>query len=106
MLIESIIFGIFIFSLGGALFILARKIPVLSELPQSGTTGIKKHRYILEVEQKIKDILISFEKQIILHKFLSWVKIMTLKVEVKTDHLLHKIRRKAQEVDKNLEEKK
>lgn len=85
---------------------LARKIPVLNNLPQNGTTGLRKHHYILEAENKIKDVLVFFEKQIYLHKFLSWVKVMTLKIEIKTDQLLHKIRRRAQEVDKNLEEKK
>ena len=88
------------------MLILARKIPVLNTLSQNGTTGIKKHHYILEIEQKINDIFISFEKQIFLHKLLSWIKIMTLKIEVRVDHLLHRIRKKAQEVDKNLNDKK
>ena len=106
MIIGSIILSIFILSLGGALFILARKVPVLNSLPQNGTTGIKKHHYILEAENKIKDIFVFFEKQIFLHKILSWVKVMTLKIEIRVDHLLHKIRKNAQQVDKNLEEKK
>jgi len=106
MIVGSIVLVIFICSLGGALLILIRKAPVLNTLPQNGTTGIKKHQYILEIEKKIKDIFITFEKQIYLHKLLSFVKIMTLKIEVRVDHLLHKIRRKAQEVDKNLEDKK
>ena len=105
-MVELIISIIFIVSFGGALFILARKIPVLNTLPQSGTTGLKKHRYIIEEEERIKNILIGFEKQILLHKFLSWVKIITLKIEVKVDHLLHSIRRKAQEVDKEINDKK
>lgn len=106
MIIESIILIIFVFSFGGALLILARKIPVLNSLPQNGITGIKKHRIILLAEEKIKDIILFFEKQILMHKILSWVKVMTLKIEVKTDHLLRNIRKKAQEVDKDLKEKK
>jgi hypothetical protein len=99
-MIEFIIFIIFIISLGGVLFILARKIPVLTSLPQNGTTGIRKHRIILNTENKIKDFLVFFEKQIFLHKFLSWVKVMTLRIETRIDHSLHKIRKKAQQKGK------
>ena len=52
------------------------------------------------VEKRVK-IFLFFEKQIFLHKLLSWVKVMTLKIETRVDHPLHKIRKKAQEVDKN-----
>jgi len=106
MIVELIISIIFILSLGGVLFILARKVPVLNSLPYNGTTGIRKHQVILDTENKIKEILISFEKQILLHKFLSWVKVMTLKFETRVDILLHKIRKKAQQIDKAKKEKK
>lgn len=106
MIVESIILAIFVCSFGGVLIILIRKAPVLNTLPENGSTGFKKHHYISELEQKTKEIIISFEKQIFLHKFLSWVKVMTLKVETKIDSLLHKIRRKAQQIDKDIEEKK
>ncbi len=86
--------------------ILARKIPVLVTLPQNGKTGIRKHHYIVETEQKIKNIFLFFEKQILLHKLLSFVKVMTLKIETKVDHLLHSIRKKAQKIDEDLKEKK
>ena len=58
MIIESIILAIFVCSLAGILFILGRKFPALNSLPQNGTIGIKKHRIILDLEVKIKDILI------------------------------------------------
>jgi hypothetical protein len=103
---ELIISIILVLSLGGLLFILAKKIPVLVTLSQNGTTGFRRHQFILGIENRIKETLVYFEKQILLHKFLSWVKCMTLKVETKVDHLLHSIRRKAQEVDKELNEKK
>jgi hypothetical protein len=106
MLIESIILGIFICSFGGILLILIRKAPVLVTLPQNGTTGIKKHRLISDVENKIKGIFLFFEKQILLHKLLSWVKVMTLRVETRIDTLLHRIRKKAQKIDQELKEKK
>ena len=106
MLIESIILAIFFVSLGGILLILIRKMPVLVELPQNGSTGFKKHQLILGIEHKLKEVFVSFKKQIILHKFLSWVKCLTIKAEVKIDHLLHSIRRKAQKIDKDLSERK
>jgi len=106
MIIESIFLIIFLCSLGGILFIIIKKLPVLSSLPNHGTTGIKKHRIILDVENKIKDIQIYFEKQIFLHKLLSWVKIMTLKVETKVDYFLHRIRKNAQQVEKKHNRKK
>jgi len=80
--------------------------PVLNTLSQNGTTGLKNHHYILRLEKRIKEILIYFEKQIFLHKLLSWVKVMTMRIETKIDASLHKIRRKAQQVDKELNEKK
>jgi len=98
---ELIILIIFILALGLLLLILLCKIPVLNTLPQNGTTGLKKHHFISDVEDRIKEISIFFEKKILLHKFLSWVKCMTLKVEVKIDNLLHSIRKKAQQVDKD-----
>ena len=106
MLVESIALAIFVFSFGGILLILVRKIPVLNNLSQNGNTGFKKHQYILEIEQKIKEILGFFKKQIFLHKFLSWVKVMILKIETKIDALLHGIRKKAQKIDKELKDKK
>jgi hypothetical protein len=97
MLIESIFLAILVFSTGGLLLILLRKAPLLSSLSQNGTTGIKKHRFVLSLENKIKETLVYFEKQIFLHKLLSWTKVMILKIETQIDILLHKIRRRAQE---------
>ena len=105
-MIELIILIIFICSLGGVLFILARKIPVLVELPQNGASRFSKHKIILKIEERFKDFYNLFKKQIILHKFLSWVKCQTLKIETKIDSLLHKIRKKAQQAEKDLKEKR
>ena len=106
MLIESIILIIFVISLGGILFILARKLPVLNSLPQNGSTGIREHHIILNIENKIKNVFVYFEKQIYMHKFLSWVKVITLKIETRIDALLQKIRKKAQQVDRENKDKK
>jgi len=91
---------IFILSFGGVAFILAKKIPVLVSLPQNGTTGIKKHHIILETEEKIKEFIVYVQKQILLHKLLSWIKVMILKIERRVDNMLHGIRKKAQQVDR------
>lgn len=97
---ELIVFIIFLISALGVLFILFRKAPVLVTLPRNGKTGIRDHHLVSNIEKKIKRMAIALEKQIFLHKLLSWVKVMTLKIETKVDHLLHSIRRKAQLVDK------
>lgn len=101
MLVETIVLVIFVCSLGGAIFILVRKIPVLNSLPHHGSTGIREHHFVLNMEARIKEILVSFEKQIYLHKLLSWVKVLTLKVETRVDQLLHNIRKKAQQKKNN-----
>lgn len=98
---ELIALIIFIICLGGILFILAGKMPVLSQLPQNGTAGIKDHRIFLELEEKIKKFFLTFRKQNILHKLLSWAKVIILKIETQIDHLLHKIRREAKEKKEN-----
>jgi hypothetical protein len=97
---------IFVVSLGAVLAIVLRKIPVLVTLPQNGSTGIKKHSLILDAEQKFEEWFLAFRKMVWLHKVLSWVKVMTLKIEVWVDHLLHGIRKKAQNIDKEINEKK
>ena len=105
MIIESIVLIIFVLSFGGILLILARKIPTLNSLPQNGSTGIKEHKIVLNVENKIKEVSVLFEKQIFLHKFFSWVKVMTLKIETRVDIVLRNIRKKAQQ-DKSKNDKK
>ena len=96
-MIQLIALIIFIISFGGIAFIIAKKIPALVQLPQTGSAGIRDHKYILHFEEKIKKILVSFEKQIILHKSLSFAKVFVLKAETKIDYLLNKIRREAKE---------
>ena len=71
---ELIAFIILICSFVGVLVILARKIPVLNELPQTGSAGIRDHHFVLNLEERLKAVITFFEKQIFLHKFLSWVK--------------------------------
>ena len=102
-MIEFIVVIIFFVSVGGVIAILYKKMPILVTLPQNGSIGFKKHRFISDIENKIREAHVYlFVKQVLLHRTLSWIKIMTLKVESKIDTLLHRIRKKAQEADKNL----
>ena len=106
-MIQLIALSIFIVSLAVVVFMLNRKIPVLVKLPQDGHHGLKKHKIILNTEKKIKDFHFNFfKKQIYLHKFLLIVKVLTLKIETKIDALLHGIRKKAQQLDKEINKKK
>ena len=86
---------IFIISFGGVVFILTRNASALNDLPKNGSSGIKKYRAIAYIEEKFSKISIAFEKQIFLHKLLSWVKVITLRFETKVDQLLHSIRKRA-----------
>jgi len=101
LMIEFIVSIIFIVSLGGILLILIRKIPAVNALPQNGSAGIREHHIVLSIEEKIKGFFIFFEKQIFLQKFLSWVKVMIMRIETRIDHSLHKIRHKAQQKNKD-----
>jgi hypothetical protein len=100
-MLEIIVTITFVISLGGVLFILARKMPVLADLPQNGGARKReKHHLIVNIESRIKKVSTFFEKQIFLHKFLMRVKIMIVKVDTKIDSLLRKVRNRAQEVNK------
>ena len=100
-MLQLIAFVIFIISLVGIVFILCKKIPVLAQLPQNGYHGFKKNEFILNIENKIKSFHFDFfQKQVFLHKLLSKIRILVLKLERKIGDLLHVIRKKAQELDK------
>ena len=106
-MLQLIAFIIFIISVIGIFFILGKKTPLLARLPHDGHHGFKKHRIILHAEKKIKEALFHvFERQMWLHKLLSFIKVWTLKTEVYVDHLLHGIRKKAQELDKEVRKRK
>jgi hypothetical protein len=100
-MLTSIILAIFVLSFGGVIYLLVKKMPELNSLPQSSGAGVREHRLILNIESKIKGVAVFFEKQIFLHKILSWIKVITLKIETRVDHALHKVRKKAQQIDKN-----
>ena len=100
-MIQLIVFIIFIVSAGGLIFLLYKKVPVLVELPENGHHGIKKPKFVLKIEEKVKEkYLHIFEKKTPLHKLLSKTKVWVLKTETKIDNILHGIRKNAQELDK------
>ena len=81
--------------------------PALVTLPQNGHHGFKKSEKMVAIEKKIKKFHFDFfRKQVYLHKLLSFAKVWILKLETQIDHLLHGIRKKAQELDKEIKKKK
>ncbi len=106
-MVELIAFIILILSIAGIIVILFRKVPTLASLPQNGSVGLKKPQVIVRVQKRIQDTHFHFfEKQMLLHKILSFVKIWTLKIEIRIDALLHRIRKNAQQLDKENKKKK
>jgi len=97
---------ILIVSFGGMAFIAWRHLNDLNALPKNADYGIKKHRIILDIEDKTREIFFIIEKQIYLHKFLFWVKSIILRLESRIDYFLQNIRKKAQQVDKKRKRKK
>ena len=91
-MVELISIIILIVSLAGIAVILYRKIPILVELPEVVEKPPRENIFLV-INKKIKEV---FPKQIVLQKILSWIKILTLKIETKIDKLLHIVRKKAQ----------
>jgi hypothetical protein len=106
-MVQLIALVIFLISILGISVILYKKIPVLVQLPQNGYNGLKKPKFISAIERKIKEHHFNFfEKQMLLHKFLSKLRVFILKIEKRIDLLLCSIREKAQELDKKIKDKK
>lgn len=106
-MIQLIAFIIFLVSVLGIVGLLSKKIPVLSQLPQNGYHGIKKNEKIAAIEKKLKEFHFDFfKKQLVLHKLLSKTRVWVMKIERRIDVLLHGIRKKAQELDSQVKEKK
>lgn len=100
-MVQIIAFIIFIISLFVIGLVLYKKVPILVELPQNGYHGFKKPELVKETEKKIKDIYFHFfEKQVLLQKVLSKFRVLILKTERIIDNLLHGIRKKAQQLDR------
>ena len=106
-MIQLIVFLIFIISLLGALFIVLKQIPALVKLPQDGSHGFKKHAFIATLERKVKDSYFHFfEKQMLLHTLLSKFRVWIMKMERYIGGLLMNIRKRAQELDREVKKKR
>lgn len=93
---------VFLGNLIGMGVILFRKIPILSELPE-GNPPLASQNLFLKLKQKLGPIkTISSEK--VLQKFLSKLKILTLKTENKTSDWLERLRQKSLKEKKNLKD--
>jgi hypothetical protein len=92
---------ILLVSLFAVLTIIFRKIPILVQLPEI-SEGRVKDGFWSKVKNKIKNFhpLRSFSSDVFLQKILSKIRVLTLKTDSKTSHLLQKLREKAQQ--KNL----
>lgn len=93
---EFIAFVIFLASTLGLGMILYKKVPALAQLPQPRSKKISEG-FLTETEEKIKDFYSLVLKQKLLHKLLSWIKCLTMKIETRIDALLHGIRKTAKE---------
>ena len=68
---------------------------VISNLSKNGKTGFKKYQFIINIENKAKEVLEYFDHISFIHKIVSLIKILVLRMEVKIDNLLHNIRKEA-----------
>ena|SRR5581483_4206535 len=88
---------IFLVSVAGIAFLVVKKMPQVAQVSERGTMTFKKGGWVVNLEKKVKDAYVHFfEKQIPLHKFLSFLKVLILKTERRVDHWLHGIRKKSQ----------
>lgn len=88
---------VLLISLIGIGTILFRKIPVLTELPETfGKPEIEN--FIFKLKRKIKNTstLTSFSFEVFLQKILSRIKILSLRMENRSDTLLQRLRKNSQ----------
>jgi len=103
-MLELIILIIFLIGLIGMSVIIFRKIPVLTELPE---TEVKRPRIFRRLGYKIKNngVVKSFSsKELLLQKALSKFRVLTLRTDKKTSNLLAKLRQKSIENKKKFSE--
>jgi len=89
-MVELIALIILVISFGGIVWILARKIPVLVQMPEV-EEGIQKENIISILKKRIKKL--SLDKVILL-KILSKIRVLVLKIEKYVDGSLQKMRKK------------
>jgi hypothetical protein len=84
---------IFILSLAGLLFLLYKKSPALSALPQTADQSFDWKGLFRGAKERLP--LKDFRKEMFLQKILSRVRILSLKTESKTQKWLKELRMKA-----------
>lgn len=89
-MIELISLIILILSLGGIGLILAKKIPILIQLPEI-SEGVQKDNILTVLEKRIKN---TYFDKIIFLKTLSKVRVYILKIEKYIDNRLQGMRKK------------
>lgn len=94
-MVEIISIVVLALSLGGLLFILWKKMPALTKLPEPEIDFQKF--FAKELKQSLGKIPVikKFSYEIYLQKLLSKVRVLTLKTESKTGNWLETLRRKA-----------
>ncbi|MEK7124157.1 MAG: hypothetical protein AAB877_00520 [Patescibacteria group bacterium] len=106
-MIQLIAFIIFLVSIGIVIFILYKKFPILNELPHDGHHGIKKPKFVSDIEHSIKENYRHFFKnRAILHKPFSKLWILTLKFERMVHDALTDIRKRTQKPQKKTSKRK
>jgi hypothetical protein len=94
-MIEIIAIIILICSLLGAGSIIWRKIPLLVKLPETSSEEDKS--FSLELKQKTEELspLKNFPYEVFLQKFISKIRILTLKTDNQTSNWLQKLRERS-----------
>jgi len=94
-MIETIAIIILICSLSGAGLIVWRKIPLLVKLPETSSEEDKS--FSLELKQKTEESspLKNFSYEILLQKFISKIRVLTLKTDNQTSSWLRKLRERS-----------
>ena len=106
-MIQLIALIIFLVSVAGVVVMLGKKVPVLVRLPQNGHHGLKKPEAISRLQKKIKEHHFHlFEKQMLLHTLLSKFRVWIMKMERYIGGLLMNIRKRAQELDREVKKKR
>ncbi len=101
-ILEIIVLLVFLSSVSGMLVIFWRKAPVLANLPKITLVSEKKENslsvLLVKTITQLKTLpwLKNFSPETILQKFLSKIRILTLKLESKTGLWLESLRKKAQ----------
>lgn len=92
-MIELIATIILLGSLLGMGIIIAKKIPILAQLPRTEEKkfDFKIKKFFLGIKKRVKNIPFEF----FLQKVLSKIRILSLKMESKTGNLLQKLREKS-----------